>query len=46
MYSLKEVCQLCNMTYDTLKFYCNKGLVPNVKREKNNNRIFDDNNIG
>ena len=46
MYSLKEVCQLCNMTYDTLKFYCNKGLVPNVKREKNNYRIFDDNNIG
>lgn len=46
MYSMKEACQLCNMTYDTLKFYCNKGLVPNVKRDKNNYRIFDDNNIG
>lgn len=45
MYSMKEACQLCNMTYDTLKFYCNKGLVPNVKRDKNNYRIFDDNNI-
>lgn len=46
MYSMKEACQLTNMTYDTLKFYCNKGLVPNVKRDKNNYRIFDDNNIG
>lgn len=46
MYSMKEACQLSNMTYDTVKFYCNKGLVPNVKRDKNNYRIFDDNNIG
>lgn len=46
MYTMKEACQLCNMTYDTLKFYCNKGLVPNVKRDKNNYRVFDDNNIG
>ena len=46
MYSMKEASQLCNMTYDTLKFYCNEGLVPNVKRDKNNYRIFDDNNIG
>ena len=46
MYSMKEACQLCNMTYDTLKFYCNKGLVPNVKRDKNNYRVFDDNDIG
>ena len=46
MYSMKEACELCNMTYDTLKFYCNKGLVPNVKRDKNNYRIFDDNDIG
>ena len=30
------------MTYQTLKFYCNEGLVPNVKRDKNNRRIFDE----
>ena len=29
------------MTYQTLKFYCNQGLVPNVKRDKNNRRVFD-----
>ena len=30
------------MTYQTLKYYCNEGLVPNVKRDGNNRRIFDE----
>lgn len=42
MYTMKEVCRETNMTYETLKFYCNQGLVPNVKRDKNNHRIFDE----
>lgn len=42
MYTMKEVCQEANLTYEALKFYCNQGLVPNVKRNKNNHRIFDD----
>ena len=33
------------MTYQTLKFYCNEGLVPNVKRDKNNRRVFDEKNV-
>ncbi|MDG4972971.1 MerR family transcriptional regulator [Lactococcus lactis] len=45
MYSMKEVCELCDMTYDTLKFYCNKGLIPNVKRDKNNYRIFSEHDV-
>lgn len=45
MYTMKEVCKRVNMPYETLKFYCNEGLVPNVKRNKNNYRIFDDNDI-
>lgn len=45
MYSMKEACQKTSMTYETLKFYCNEGLVPNVKRDKNNYRIFDDRDI-
>ena len=45
MYSMKETCQLVNMSYQTLKFYCNEGLIPNVKRDRNNYRIFDDNDI-
>lgn len=45
LYSMKETCKKTNLTYDTLKFYCNEGLVPNVKRDKNNYRIFDDKDI-
>ena len=44
-YSMKQACEKTNLTYDTLKFYCNEGLVPNVKRNKNNYRIFDDKDI-
>jgi len=33
------------MTYHGLKFYCNEGLVPNVKRDKLNRRIFDERDI-
>lgn len=46
MYSMKETCEIVGMTYENLKFYCKEGLIPNVKRDKNNYRIFDDNNIG
>lgn len=45
MYTMKDVCKQVNMPYETLKFYCNEGLVPNVKRDKNNYRIFDNNNV-
>lgn len=44
-YSMKQTCEKTHLTYDTLKFYCNEGLVPNVKRDKNNYRIFDDKDI-
>ena len=42
---MKEVCTEANMTYQTLKYYCNEGLVPNVKRDANNHRIFDDRDV-
>ncbi len=45
MYSMKETCNQVGMSYQTLKFYCNEGLIPNVQRDKNNYRIFDENNI-
>ena len=45
MYSMKEACTLTNMTYENLKFYCNEGLVPNVKRDRRNYRIFDEHDI-
>jgi len=45
VYSMKEACTLTNMTYANLKFYCNEGLVPNVKRDRRNYRVFDEHDI-
>ena len=42
---MKQACEASGLTYDTLKFYCNEGLVPNVKRDKNNYRVFSDRDI-
>ena len=46
VYTIKEVCELTGLSYDTLKYYCNEGLIPEVKRDKNNYRVFTENNIG
>ena len=45
MYTMMQVCKEANMTYQALKFYCNEGLIPNVKRDKNNRRIFDEKDV-
>lgn len=45
MLTMKEACRQTQLPYETLKFYCNQGLVPNVKRDKNNRRIFDERDI-
>ena len=42
---MKETCEKTGLAYETLKFYCNQGLVPNVKRDRNNHRIFDERDI-
>ena len=41
MYTMMQICRETNMTYETLKYYCNEGLVPNVKRDGNNRRVFE-----
>ena len=45
LYTMKQACDETGLTYDTLKFYCNEGLIPNVKRDKNNYRVFNDKDI-
>lgn len=45
MYTMMQVCRELDITYQTLKFYCNEGLVPHVKRDKNNRRIFDERDV-
>ena len=43
---MKQVSDLTGLSYDTLKFYCKEGLIPNHKRDHNNHRVFDDRDIG
>ena len=45
MYTMKQVFEETNMTYQALKYYCNEGLVPNVKRDANNRRVFDERDL-
>lgn len=45
MYTMLQACALTKLSYETLKFYCNQGLVPNVKRDARNRRVFDERDI-
>ena len=45
IYTMMQACQETGMTYQGLKFYCNEGLVPNVKQDGINRRIFDERDI-
>ncbi len=45
MFTMKQACEQTQLSYETLKFYCNQGLIPNVKRDKNNHRIFNEKDI-
>ncbi len=44
-YSMKEVCELTNLSYETLKFYCRTGLVTNVARDENSHRYFTESQL-
>lgn len=45
MYTMMQACRETDMTYQALKYYCNEGLVPNVKRDANNRRVFDERDV-
>lgn len=45
MCTMKEACEKTGITYETLRFYCDEGLVPDVKRDKNNYRNFTEKNL-
>ncbi len=45
LYTMMQVCKETGMTYQALKFYCNEGLIPHVKRDKNNRRVFDERDV-
>lgn len=46
MYTMKEACEQTGLPYETLKFYCKEGLIPNLERDSQNRRVFSEQQIG
>ncbi len=42
MYTIGEVSKMMNLSVPTIRYYDEEGLLPNVKRDNNGNRIFDE----
>lgn len=45
MFGMKDVCNQVGISYETLRYYCNEGLIPNVKRDQNQYRQFDERDV-
>ncbi|MDO4536331.1 MAG: MerR family transcriptional regulator, partial [Clostridium perfringens] len=45
MYTVKEVAKILNLTEHTIRYYANNGLIPTLKRDKNNIRLFDEDSV-
>ena len=45
MYTFKQVCHILNMSEHTLRHYTDNNLLPNPKRDHNNRRIYDDEDL-
>src|SRR5699024_10968630 len=42
MQTVKEVAASLNLTEHTVRYYTDKHLIPDLKRDKNNKRLFDE----
>lgn len=45
MYTIKEVSELLGLTKHTVRYWTDKGLIPTVQRDENNNRLFDQESV-
>jgi DNA-binding transcriptional MerR regulator len=45
MYTIKEAAHKSKLTEHTIRYYTDNGLVPNLKRDKHNNRLFDEESL-
>lgn len=46
MYTVKEVADKMDVSEHTLRFWAKSGFFPFIKRDKNNNRIFSEDDLG
>ena len=44
-HTIKHVCQELNLTVHAVRYYCDMGLVPNLRHDRNGNRVFDEASI-
>lgn len=44
-HTIKDVCKKLDLTVHTVRHYCDMGLVPSLRHDKNGNRIFDEESI-
>ncbi len=42
LYSTKGAAEASEIAIDTVRYYCKIGLLPRVKRDENNYRVFDE----
>lgn len=45
MYTVKEVAELLHLNPHTVRYYTNMDLIPNMKRGKDNIRLFSEENV-
>lgn len=45
MYTVKEVAERLKMNPHTIRFYTDRDLIPGLKRDKNNVRMFDEDSV-
>jgi DNA-binding transcriptional MerR regulator len=45
MYTIKDVAKSLCVTEHTLRYYTDQELIPTIKRDKNNNRVFDEESL-
>ena len=44
-YTIKKISQITGLPASTLRYYDNQGLLPSLKRDNNNVRVFTDDDI-
>ena len=45
MLTVKEVSKKFNISEYTLRYYTDENLIPSIKRDKNNIRVFDEESL-
>lgn len=44
-YSIKEIASRFDLSIPTIRYYDQEGLIPDLQRDKNGNRIFNEHNL-